>query len=93
MCTSATLPATSQQIFIAERPGLVTRGKAKVLEEFERYASKDAAKDTAKNAAKEATEKDPASEHDAVMKHRDEYQTVEELIINAKSSDDEASSK
>lgn len=74
----------SAEMSIAKRPGLVTRGKARVIEEFERFASED--------AAEEANEKDPGSEdekaaektsgleNDAV--HGDEYQTVEELINN-----------
>ena len=82
----------SAEMSIAKRPGLGTRGKAKVTEEFERYASEDAAaEDAAKNAAEEATEKDMASEDDAVTEHRDEYQTVEEMIDNAEGSDGEGS--
>ena len=70
---------------IAKRPGLVTRGKAKAIEEFERYASEDAAEDV--------FEKDPKSEDDAVSEHVDEYQTMEEMINNAEGNDDEISSE
>ena len=55
----------STEMSIAKRPGFFKRGRAKVMEGFEKCASED--------AAEEAAEKDLAWKDDAVTEYRDEY--------------------
>ena len=75
----------STEMSIAKRPGLFKRRRVKVMEGLKKCALED--------AAEEAAEKDPASKEDSVTEHRDEYQTVEEMINNVEGSDSEGSSE